>query len=489
MKLQNLFIPDVFQSYYVLKNRCVGIHATASHIYISIIEAHRYARTLVSSTTYPLETLEDGQENKFVTTLKKIKTELGNYDNLTITIPGSSVVFKELTLPFVSREKIALVLPLEIEPYLPFASTDAVIDFMITSVNTAEKKSTIMVTAAPKTVLTEILDPYLQAGLYPNQVAVDMLALFSFADHFAVHHTHMAIVAFDERGVSLAYCPETSLKAVRTISAHHHEHDTLKAIAFTLHGFQDAYGPVEHIIVTGTKNQEHLEHLKKELGASVVSLRTEKTDHKNAKITFEHGTEHHEAFSLAAAMPTQENTDFNIIPLEIQQQQLGKTFSKQIIAAGFLSILLLGGLTAHTVLNIRKLSRAAQTVKADTLKELKKRFPNLKTTNISTALKTAQKDVAAQQELWSAFSGSTSNYLQYLATLSSAIDRDSLGLTLTKMAMNKKTITLEGKVQSFEALEALEKRLKESNLFVQIPDLQKTDFSLVLTIKPQGDAA
>lgn len=493
MKLQNLFTPDVFQSYYLLKNRFVGIHTTTSHVYVSVVEAKGYTRTLVSSHTYPLEHTQEDHEKQFIATLQQVKKDLGAYDNLIITIPGSNVVFKELTLPFISREKIALMLPLEIEPYLPFASTDAIIDFMMTSINMTEKKSTIMVAAVPKKFITDHVVPYIEAGLHPTQVTVDILALFSFVRHFSTHHANMALVAMDDTiGSTIAYCPEATLKAIRTLDTKHlgSRQTMQKAIGFTLHAFEDSYGPIQHIIVAGAHQTEQLEALKKETPYTIEPLTIHHTDNTYAKVIFENKVGHDfEPFSVATAVPTQENSNFNLISLELKQQQIGRLFSTQIIAAGLLSLLLVGSLTVHTVLQIRKLSAAANTLRTDSLKELKKRFPSIKTTNFSTALKTAQKEVAIQQELWSAFSGSTGSYLYYLATLSSAIDRDSLGLTLTKMIMNKKTITLEGKVQSFEALEALEKRLKESNLFIQIPDLQKTDFSLVLTLKPQGDAA
>ncbi len=490
MKLQSLFVPDVFQSYYLTKTAFVSIHTTHSHIYVSTVYAQGYTRTLSDNKIYPLEKTDEDHHKNLVATLKKVKKELATSENLIITIPGSSVVFKELTLPFTTREKIALVLPLEIEPYLPFAREEAIIDFMITAVYEGEKKSTIMVAAAPKKYIAEQLELYAQADLHPTQIVVDIMALLSFAHHFSQYHTHFCLIAIDEQRTSLAYYPDQALRAVRIVDTHHTGKKTNSALTFTLNAFADAYGPVKQYVLAGEYNQEELNTLTNNTQSAVEKFHIHPTDNRNHKVTFSGTiTSSPEIFSNAAAVPTQENIDFNLIPTEVQQERLGSLFAKQIIGAGLLSILLVGSLTIHTVLQIRKLSQTVATVKTNTLKEIKKRFPSIKTSNLSAALKTAQKEVAVQQDLWSAFSGSTGGYLYYLASLSSAIDRDSLGLTLNKMLMNKKTITLEGKVQSFEALEALEKRLKESGLFVHIPDLQKTDFSIQLMLKPQGDRA
>ncbi len=490
MKLHNLFVPDMFQSYYLFKKKFVGIHATTSHIYVSVVEAKGYTRKLTSYTSYALEDNEEDHTKQIVTTLKTIKKELRSYDVLISTISGSTIVFKELTLPFITREKIALVLPFEIESHLPFAVADAVIDFTITSINHHEKKSTIIVAAALKKTIEEHLEPYARAGFSPSHITVDIISLFYLTQHFGTHDANVALVGFDDKTTSVAYCPHRTLKAIRTLEHGRITHSVDKAIEFTINMFEETYGTVSHIVAAGSITADHLKVLETETGDTYVHLTTHEKDNQNPKISFMGDLPQTPGiFSLAAAVPTEESITFNLLPQETKFEQASNLFKKQIIVATALTLLIVGSLVTHTVLKIRTLNTITNTVRTETLKELKKRFPTIKTTNISTALKTVQKEVTAQQELWSAFSGSTDAYLYYLATLSASIDRDSLGLTLNKMIITKNTITLEGKVQSFEALEALEKRLKESDLFVKIPDLQKTDFSLLLTLKSQGDAS
>ncbi|NBP15134.1 hypothetical protein EBU95_12160 [bacterium] len=54
------------------------------------------------------------------------------------------------------------------------------------------------------------------------------------------------------------------------------------------------------------------------------------------------------------------------------------------------------------------------------------------------------------------------------------------------MLINKNTITLEGNVRSFEAVEQFEAQLKETKLFSNVPDLQKVEFSVILPLDSQG---
>ena len=71
--------------------------------------------------------------------------------------------------------------------------------------------------------------------------------------------------------------------------------------------------------------------------------------------------------------------------------------------------------------------------------------------------------------------------------LSTTIDREILGLHLKKMTFNKNGITLDGNVRSFDAVEELLKQLRNTNLFTQVPNLQKTEFSLPLTLINQEE--
>ena len=57
------------------------------------------------------------------------------------------------------------------------------------------------------------------------------------------------------------------------------------------------------------------------------------------------------------------------------------------------------------------------------------------------------------------------------------------------MVINKDTLLIEGSVRNFPAVEQLELELKDSHLFMHVPDLQKTEFSVPLTLSKQGDVA
>ncbi len=145
-------------------------------------------------------------------------------------------------------------------------------------------------------------------------------------------------------------------------------------------------------------------------------------------------------------------------------------------------------LSAHTFLQIHKLSTAVESVKMSTVKELRKNFPTIKSNNLVEALKVAKNTVSKEEEIWFSFSNQTRrSFLKYLYVLSTKIERDTIGLNLKKLVINKDSIILEGSVRSFDAVNQLEQELKDTNLFKNIPDFQKTEFAQTLTLSTQGD--
>ncbi len=149
--IKDIFLPEKINSYYLFSKTVVGIEINKTNIIAT--------KTRIQGNTSTIELIieekisEEVSEEDFqrtTPTLTSIFSKIGNYDEIHTTLPSSVVVFKELKLPFVSREKISMVIGFEIEPLLPFSLRDAAIDFIITREIPEEKSSEILVTAVQK---------------------------------------------------------------------------------------------------------------------------------------------------------------------------------------------------------------------------------------------------------------------------------------------------------------------------------------------------
>ena len=124
--------------------------------------------------------LKDFSTTAVVGAIKKIVSTIGKYDEIVTSLSGSSVVFKELKLPFIGYEKLEMVINYEIEPLLPFALDQAVIDFIVIDENIDNHISTILVAAALKHDVDTQLNLFEKAGVSLNLIIVDMFALYTF---------------------------------------------------------------------------------------------------------------------------------------------------------------------------------------------------------------------------------------------------------------------------------------------------------------------
>ena len=146
--IKEIFLPEKIKSYYLFPKTVVGIEINKTHIIATKTRINGTTSTieLVIEEAIPEETSEENLE-KTSPALQSIFSKIGKYDEIHTILPSSVAVFKELKLPFSSREKISMVVGFEIEPLLPFALRDAVIDFIITKEIPEEKSSEIIITA------------------------------------------------------------------------------------------------------------------------------------------------------------------------------------------------------------------------------------------------------------------------------------------------------------------------------------------------------
>ncbi len=489
--IQNVFLPDRIGTYSLFRKKIVGIHITPQKIYATVLIAE--GRSLTLTKTYLQEVIQEKntQQEKTSEALAELMKKVGSYDSLISTLTSSYVTFKELRFPFITKEKIALALPYEIEPFLPFPLLDAFFDFSIVKINMEKNYSEVIVAAVQKKHLYDHLQLFSKAAIHHEIITVDMLNVYGLYEK--IHHLYPMeengiIAAWDDAMIHIAYLHEGVIKTVRSLIKDKDERKTWQSLFFTLQSFSQEYGTIKKVLfmqtdlTTVSQAQEQLGipcelfTLRKNLSALGITQKDTETT-----------TEEPNLFSLAAAYPSSFTADFTLAT-EQQQSKQDSLLKQQIIACAGLTTILLCAMFIHTFLQVHKLSSAVNSTRESIVKELKKSFPSIKSGNLVQAMKTAKQAVSKEEEIWFSFSSQTRHsFLKYLYTLSTKIEPEILGLQLKKMIINKDTILLEGSIRNFDAATILEQELKDSHLFVHVPSLEKTDFSVPLTLSKQGD--
>jgi len=102
-------------------------------------------------------------------------------DRVVVSVPVHLVSLRMLVLPFEDARKLEKVVPFEIEGLLPYSLEEVVVDYQVTEV--VDGKSHLLVAAVPRSLMKNYLDHLTRAGINPESVELDGMALMNLARH------------------------------------------------------------------------------------------------------------------------------------------------------------------------------------------------------------------------------------------------------------------------------------------------------------------
>jgi len=98
-----------------------------------------------------------------------------------VSVPVHLVSLRMLVLPFEDVRKLEKVVPFEVEGLLPYSLEEVVVDYQVTGVG--DGKSHLLVAAVPRSLMKNFLDQLARAGINPESVELDGMALMNLARH------------------------------------------------------------------------------------------------------------------------------------------------------------------------------------------------------------------------------------------------------------------------------------------------------------------
>ena len=112
------------------------------------------------------------------------------------SLPANYFSFRNLQIPFRSRKKIQMVLPFEIEPSLPYAVDEVVLDFSPVRHDATKDSTDVLAAVLPKSDLDRLLETLAAFDLDPEAITIGGLPL---ALHHLRHVTlHEGLRALDD---------------------------------------------------------------------------------------------------------------------------------------------------------------------------------------------------------------------------------------------------------------------------------------------------
>lgn len=538
--IQDLFIPKKIDGYYLFAQDILGVAINKTHIRATLVTAQ--AKTITVKEYYEESLGTNGDlsyQERVAIALQALMARVGKKVSIRSALPGSLITFKQLVLPFTDPEKIRLILPLEIAPQLPFALENAIIDFMITGVDTAKNESTLLVAAVQKEQVAQHMALYAAAGIEPDAVTIDVFdiyGLYRMIPPYNERKGSTALIELQASSTRLMYLVDNKLERVRTINqgiahlakivgqelniengdaleqvmrfgtgphaqsnytdAMHQAVGSLwQAVQFTLNSFADQTGGtrVDSILLLGSfaTLPGICEYITERSGIECKPFNAQLIA-ANPTVVLERTVTPDQVQSLSTALPNQLTEQTTLLQEEFAPQS-SSAFAQQVIAGGALAILLLSSLLGITLWQTSKLrtqERLASRAALNHLQELG--LVDEDATSLTEAIDDATTKINKQENQWFPFSRQArTSLLHILQTLSASIDRASIGLQLKRLVITEDSVLIDGAVvkestpKSFEALNTFLTELENSRLFTYIPreDFQDTTFNVKLILK------
>ena len=536
--IKDIFVPSRIGSYYIFHKRVLGFELNATSVQASLLYFSGNKVVIENSMTIALQ---DQSQASIINAIKKIATTIGRYDEVVTSLISSTVVFKELVLPFIGREKIKMIVGFEIEPHLPFTLDEAIIDFIITDENKEKSQTTILVAATRQSDLDAQTAYFEKAGIQLDNVTLDMFALYDFYRHgmyVAQAYNSLLVVDFSIDAIRILYIQKGLLKSVRLVpygltfmmskadennsSAMQHrmldellqsnaqeEQDVIdqdvaqkitidfcKQITLSLSFFQKQiknFTTPSKVICLGagtgipTFLEQTLVHCQipvEILDIKKVLHRSDITIQKKVKVDAQHSS------SLIIALSAAHYGDVNFL---LKKQDIAKNslLNKQLLIIAFISLSTIAGVYFYGQYQLRIWEAAYNKSKKEITNTLKEEMDvDIKgIKRVSDIVSKAQEKLEQSKKVCFSFSEKNHSFLRYLQELSSNVDKQSIGLDLKKISLHDKEVILQGSVKDWPELDIFKKELMELKGFAlkgRWPD-GPNDFTVTLQAQEDQD--
>lgn len=522
--IQDIFVPSKIGSYYIFPKRVLSFEVTTSFVQASLIF---FSKTNIMIENSIKISLQDNNHAAIINAIKKISTTIGKYDEIVTSLPSSALVFKELVLPFIGREKIKMIVNYEVEPLLPFSLDEAVIDFLVTDEDKEKSQTTILVAAARASDLDAYTSYFEKAGVSLTSVSIDMFALYDFYRYFmyvAQAYTSLLLVDFGVDAIRVVYIQKGVLQSVRLIpsglaamlgkvdgnlhgalsldalleqdAAFQHKItqqlvvEFSKQMSLSVSFFQkqvkNFIAPAKIICLgAGTQLNGFLDEAMHVCTIPVEVLDIKKVLHKN-NIQVHKTIKINNQLSTSLIIPLATAYDENINFLSHKQNKIeSRLFHKQLLTVLFLSVATLASLYFYSNYQLQQWNSAYNISRKNMIHTLEEQLDldvkNVK--RVGDILNAAQSKLDQAKKVCFSFSQSNNAFLNHLQELCSKIDRISLGLDLKKMSLHDKEVVLQGKVKDFDALQIFEEELMELPSFTIKDRPRELAFTVTLLLK------
>jgi Tfp pilus assembly PilM family ATPase/Tfp pilus assembly protein PilN len=386
-----------------------------------------------------------------------------SYDALVTSIPTSEAYVRQISLPVAHPKMISRIIKYQLEPYIPHAIDDIIVDFLDPS-----PSGEVLAFGLRKNNLSDHLEELSLARLSPDTVTLDDLALSSFYMRTTsmAPDESVAIINFGIQKKVVQILKGNRVQLIRILQSGKALEDGL-AETLDIYRFKNPDVPLDEILLTGQKGAtEGLPETIETLTKTKTSLWHPFDDIESTLVPLEDSLQAKLSVPLSLALGVI-GTSWKGINFRKEEYAVPRAISRKRMITALVALLVILGL--FTFSTYYRLS-----VKENTYENLRKQAKQIFLDAFPTARQVIPGQELAQMKQKIAEERTKYEGLEALASEGTSLDAlkaltQSISsfpdVELDNITMEGKEFRLDGRAPSFEMVDNLEKSLSNSPFF------------------------
>ena len=395
-----------------------------------------------------------------------------------VSIPAGHFTFRNLQVPFSNSKKIRMVLPFELEPTLPYAVEDLVVDFHTLNGSPDGDQTELIAAAIEKNQLTPYIEALASIGIDPEKLTLSGLPIALCLAHQAELEEDQLFVEIDKASGTLFMLAGDGLQLIRSFPLPTGGPSKAKMLSAqiqqTLAAFQESselnLQPLEVVASgIGLDESDMAADISKALDIPVKAASV--ADRLGIPVESDTGAPWVPAqMDNALALALMEVEGFEALNFHKGQFAAQKFLAKHkspLIKSGILTAAVLVLMFFNILMETYTVKKQVRRIEGQMTQIFKATFPNVKTVRypyqeMQAKIREYQKNAAFQAE-----AGPHIRRIDILNSISEKIP-SNIKVDLTRLIIQPENVTISGTTDNFNSVDDIKSRLEQIQFFEKV---------------------
>lgn len=395
-----------------------------------------------------------------------------------VSIPAGQFTFRNLKVPFSSSKKIRMVLPFELEPTLPFAVEDLVIDFYALNGSPAGDQTELIAAAIEKKQLAPYIEALASIKIDPEKLTLSGLPTALWLANQAELDEDQLFIEVDETHVTVFILAGDRMQLVRSFPLPTTGSAKTKLICAqiqqTLAAFQESskldFQPLE-VAISGIGPDEA--NMAAEITAALNIPAKATSVAERLDLPLESNTEKPwipAKMDNALALALMEVEGFDGLNFHKGQFAAQKFLAKHkgpLIKTGILAAAVLALMFFNVLMETYTVSKQLRHMNRQMTQIFKATFPEVKTIRYPYQEMQAKMIETKKNTVFQAETGPHIRSIDILNNISEKIPQ-SITVNLTRLVIQPENVLISGTTDTFNAVDDIKSRLEQIQHFEKV---------------------